>query len=145
LRRRRIRTRPREVGAVLGAALLVGGCGSGNDAAPLPPRLPAALASRLAARSDTVRRLLRRSDGCGALAAARQLQRDAIAAVNSRRVPTRFQEPLIGAANDLVLRLHCAPSPPPPARAAGHEKRHGKEKHGKGHGKRKHGRGEEGD
>jgi hypothetical protein len=95
-----------------------------------------------------VRRLLLRSDGCGALAAARQLRQETIAAVNARRVPARFQEPLLGAANDLVLRIHCAPPPRAPA-AAPDEDGHGKS-HGKGHGKRhdkgkEHGKHGEGD
>ncbi len=138
MQRRRIRTRPRELGAAFAAALVLGGCGSGGEhAAPRPPRLPAALAAHLASRSDDVARLLDSSDGCGALAAAKQLQQDAIAAVNSQRVPARFQEPLLGAANDLVVRIHCAPPPAP--RPEGDDE-HGKDK-GKGHGKGKHGHG----
>jgi hypothetical protein len=75
------------------------------------------------------------NDGCGALAAAKKLQQEAIAGVNARRVPARLQEPLLGAANDLLLRIHCAPPPAP--RDGGDNK----DEHGKGHGKGKHGRG----
>jgi hypothetical protein len=143
LRRRRIRTRSRELSAALTAALILGGCGSGDErAAPPPPRLPASLASGLASRSDVVAQRLDANDGCGALAAAKRLQQQTIAAVNARRVPPRFQEPLLGAANDLVLRIHCAP-PPTPAAGGGDEHGKGKDK-GKGHGKGKgkHGGGE---
>jgi hypothetical protein len=125
-------------------ALLLAGCGGGSDnAAPPPPRIPAPLASSLAARSDAVAERLAANDGCGALDAAKQLQQEAIAAVNARRVPSRFQEPLLGAANDLVLRVHCAPPPPPAPPAEDNQGEHGngKEK-GKGHGK--HGKGKHG-
>ena len=117
-----------ELGVALAAALALGGCGSGNKrAAPPPPRLPAALAARLAARSDEVARLLESNDGCDALAAANELKSAVIAAVNARRVPARFQEPLLGAANDLTGRITCSPPP--------HEEHKGKSKgHGKGKG-----------
>jgi len=123
------------------AAAALAGCGSGTkDAAPPPPRLPAKLAARLASESDAVGRLLSRSDGCGALAAARRLQHEATAAINAGRVPARFQEPLAAAANDLVFRIHCAPvvvPTPAPQAKEHHGKGHG---HGKGHHKDKHGR-----
>jgi hypothetical protein len=139
LQRRKIRTRSREGCAAVAAALLLAGCGSGDErAAPPPQRLPAGLAAHLASRSDEVARLLRQNDGCGAQAAAKALQQEAIAAVNARRVPAQFQEPLLGAANDLVFRIHCAPPPPQP-RA---EDRHGDKKHHKGKGKHR-GRGDE--
>jgi hypothetical protein len=130
------RTRLPELGATLGLALALGGCGGSDErAAPPPPRLPAPLASQLASRSDEVARLLESNDGCAALAAAKKLQEDVIAAINSGRVPARLQEPLQGAANDLTVRITCVPPQPPPD-----EDDEGKDKHGKGHGKGKHGR-----
>jgi hypothetical protein len=87
---------------------------------------------------------LEANDGCGALDAAKQLQQEAIAGINARRVPARFQEPLLGAANDLVLRIHCVPPPAPTA--ANNEDEHGKGKDkdkGKRHGKGKHGGGDD--
>jgi hypothetical protein len=53
-------------------------------------------------------------------------------------LPPRFQEPLMGAVNDLNDRITCTP-PPPPApvtdeHGRGHEKDHGHGKHEK-HGK----------
>jgi hypothetical protein len=128
-------------------AIALAGCGSGERrASPPPPRLPAGLAASLASRSDEVARLLDRNDGCGALAAAKALQQQAIAAINTGRVPPRLQEPLGAAANDLVFRIHCAPRPAP-APVGGHNQKqpgHGKEKgHGKGDGKG-HGKGKRG-
>jgi len=125
----------------LGAALLLGGCGNGaQHAASPPPRLPSGVAARLASESDQVAARLAVNDGCGALAAARQLRSEAIAAVNAGRIPARFQESLTGAANDLPLRIHCAPraAPATPAERDGdgaddrHD--HGRHDHGHGHG-----------
>jgi hypothetical protein len=133
----RKRARGVELGVAL-AALALGGCGSGSErAAPPPPLLPAPLAADLASRSDDVARLLASNDGCGALAAAKALQTEAITAINAGRVPARLQEPLSGAANDLTVRINCAPPPP--------EENHTGKGKGKGHGKGKHGQdGDEG-
>jgi hypothetical protein len=78
-------------------------------------------------------------DWCGALNAARRLRDETIAAINAGRVPARFQEPLVGAANDLTLRIHCAPraAPATPAEVDKHD--HDKRQHGK-HGEHKHGK-----
>jgi hypothetical protein len=67
------------------------------------------VASDLAARSDAVAQALAVGDSCSALAAARQLRQDAIAAINSRRVPAAFQEHLAAGVNDLVSRIRCVP------------------------------------
>src|SRR3954453_17331382 len=100
------RTRRRKRGAAAPPAPLLGGCGSGDRrAAPPPPRLPAGLAARLASSSDEVVARLAANDGCGALAAAHRFRDETIAAINAGRVPARFQEPLVGAANDLPLRI----------------------------------------
>ena len=121
------------------SALGLAGCGSGtNHASPPPPHLPAKLVARLASESDAVARLLGRSDGCGALAAAQRLQQEATSAINTGRIPPRFQEPLAAAANDLVFRIHCAPAVAPQSPPENHGKHHGE---GKGHGKGKHGHG----
>ncbi len=102
----RKRARGVELGVALAAALALGGCGSGNErAAPPPPRLPAPLA------------------------AAKALQTRTIAAINAGRVPARLQEPLSGAANDLIERINCAP-PPSEENHKGKDKKHGKGKHG---------------
>jgi hypothetical protein len=130
--------RTRGIAVSVAAVAVLGGCGSGTKhGVPPPPRLPAALGARLASESEAVAQLLDRSDGCGALAAARRLQQDSSAAINAGRVPARFQEPLAAAANDLVFRIHCAPVVAPRAAPQEpHGKSHGE---GKGHGKHKHG------
>jgi len=120
------------------AVAALAGCGGGHAhrAAPPPqPKLPRALADRLAARSDDVARELDNGDDCGALAAAQDLQHQTIAAVNAKQVPAALQEPLLGAANALVVRISC--TPPPPAEQAHQEQMKG-EHHGKAKGHHKH-------
>jgi hypothetical protein len=80
------------------------------------------VAVRLAAAADRVAS----TPGCAARGAATAFRDDVIAAIS--RVPGRYQEPLTGAANDLVARIPPCPQPV--------EKRHGhgKHKHKKGHG-----------
>jgi hypothetical protein len=129
LRRRKTRTKPLEVGAAVAVALCLSGCGGAKRAAPHPPTLPRSLATALAARSDSVADALAAGDSCRALALARQLQHETIAAINTGRVSGPFLEDLTGAVNDLTARVTCVPPPPTPAKK-GHGKR---EKHGKKH------------
>ena len=69
------------------------GCGSAKRTPPTP-RLPHALAQRLAQEADAVRtRTL-----------ALRLQRDVIAAINAGRVPAALQEELQSRANAVVDR-----------------------------------------
>ena len=120
--------------AACSGALLLAGCGGGDHAAPRPrpPKLPHALAQELATRSDRVARKLDASDRCAALAEAKRLQREVIAAINAGRVAPRLQEPVQSAANGLVARIGTC-SPPVRAdekhdkgRHRGREKKHGK-------------------
>jgi hypothetical protein len=129
LQRRKTRTRRPELVAALGAALCLAGCGSGSDhrAAP-PPKLSASVATSLAARSDEVARALAAGNSCGALAAAKELQRDAIEAINSLRVSAPFQEQLASSVSDLVSRIECVPVEEP----HDHGKHKGKHKKDKG-------------
>src|SRR5437867_10781882 len=102
-------SRPRtRIVVAVGTAAVLAGCGghSQRPAAP-PPKLPRALAQQLEARSDDVARKLDAGDDCGALTSAQQLQQETVAAINARRVPPALQEPLSGAANELVLRIQC--------------------------------------
>jgi hypothetical protein len=124
------------IGLILTAAVVVGGCGSDSRRAAAPPKLPAALADQLAAESDDIANKLDARDGCGALAAAKQLQQDTIAAINAGRVPAALQEPLSAAANGLAAKITCAQQPQPPAE----DDHRGKGKHG-GRGKH-HGEGD---
>ena len=125
--------------ALLGAVLLLAGCGS---AAPSPPKavrphLPRALAADWAQQADAVATALAAGDGCLAQQRAAALQAAVIEAIDAHRVGARFQEPLQSAVNDLAGRITCT-EPPAPAQGDqgdegnGHGHGHG---HGKGHGK----------
>jgi outer membrane murein-binding lipoprotein Lpp len=110
LQRRKTRTRQSELGAALVAALVLAGCGSGEQRRAAPqPKLPRAVATQLAARSDRVAAALDGGNGCGARVEAERLQRDTVKAINDRRVPGPFQEHLGAAVNDLVSRIQCTP------------------------------------
>jgi hypothetical protein len=117
--------------AAFSCALLLAGCGGGTNQAttarPRPPRIPADVAQRLAAEADLIARA--QPGSCTARAAAARLQAEAIRAIQSRRVPLRYQEPLMSAANGLVARLSMCAAPPHDAP----EKKREKKKHEKGH------------
>jgi hypothetical protein len=112
------------------AVAALAGCGGGSErsAAP-PPRLPAALASQLAQRSDRVAALLEVGQSCPALDEARRLHEQTIAAINTGRVPGPLQEQLSGAVGDLVDRIHCVPPP----RNEDEDKKPAKDHEGKDH------------
>jgi hypothetical protein len=110
LQRRKTRTRRPELGAALAAALCLAGCGGGSEPRVSPqPKLAKPVASALSERSDLVAQALAAGDSCRALSAARELQREAIAAINAGRVPRPFQEHLGSTVNDLVARIRCVP------------------------------------
>lgn len=117
--------------AALIAALCLAGCESGGEhrAAPQPVRLPRPLADALAAQSDQIAQALDAQDSCRAASLARVLQAHTIAAINARRVPGAFQEPLASAVTDLVSRIRCVPPPVEPE---------GQGRNGKGKAKGKH-------
>jgi hypothetical protein len=71
--------------------------------------LPGPLASELAQRSDAVAAALDAGDACAARDEALRLQQETIAAINARRVPAAFHEPLAASVNDLVSRIDCSP------------------------------------
>jgi hypothetical protein len=112
--------------------LLVAGCGGGERAAPQPrpPRIPADIAQRLAAEADLI--ATAQAGSCTARAAAARLQGEVIQAIQSGRVPRRYQEPLMSTANGLVDRLTVCTDPTRRSEPAGkHGKRakHEKKKH----------------
>ena len=74
------------------SALLLTACGGGHDAAPPPPapRIPAAVAARLAADADAVAALT--PGTCEARDAAARFRDDVIASIG--RIPQRWQEPV---------------------------------------------------
>jgi hypothetical protein len=75
--------------------------------------LPAALAERLAVRSDTVAERLDSGDSCAARAEAEALQAETIAALNQGRIPQRFQEELLGSVTALVESIEVCVAPAP--------------------------------
>ncbi len=103
-------------------ALGLAGCGGHprHAGALQMPLLPRQVARQLAATSDVVAARLDAGDGCGALTAAKELQRRMIVAVNSREVPGPLQEPLGNAVAGLTVRIRCIPPAPD---------RHGQRKH----------------
>jgi hypothetical protein len=113
------------------AVLVLAGCGgTGRQAAPpQQPKLPRVLAQSWKQQADSVASALAAGDGCTAQRLSSALRASVIAAVNSRRVPRRFLEPLTSGVNELVSQITCTPAPAP--RPPGHEH---KKKHGKGHG-----------
>lgn len=111
------------------SALLLAGCGGEHRTAPPPPpppRIPAGVASRLAAEADRVAALT--PGTCEARDAAARFRDDVIASIG--RIPLRWQEPLTSAANTLAARLAtCAepkpkPEPEPERKHHGHHKKH---------------------
>jgi hypothetical protein len=116
------------------SAALLAGCGGGGHGAqppPKPPRIPAGVAARLAAQADRVAALA--PGTCAARDAAERFRSEVIASIGS--VPSRYQESLTSAANDLAARLAACtqPAAPPPPKGEGLKHHgHGHGKHGKG-------------
>ena len=110
------------------SALLLAGCGGGEHRAapPPPPRIPADVASRLAAEADRVAALT--PGTCEARDAAARFRNDVIASVS--RIPARYQEPLTSAANTLAERLATCVTPEPPRED---ERKHGHRGHHRHH------------
>ena len=124
----------------LALVLVAAGCGSAaKDTAPRQPHLPRALAQSWARQADAVAAAIASNDGCSARTQVAALQQSVISAVNERRVPQRFQEPLSSGVNDLADHITCTPPPAPtptPAPHPKHEKKPKHHEHGKHKGKR---------
>lgn len=113
--------------AACSCAVLLAGCG-GHEAAPppKPPRIPPAVAQQLAADADAVARL----SGCSAHDPAARLRSETISLI--ARVPARYREQLMSAANELAARVPVCPPPPPKQednQGQGDGHGHGKHKH----------------
>jgi hypothetical protein len=91
------------------SAALLAGCGEATRSAPAPkpPRIPPALASRLAAEADRIALLAPGS--CDARDAAATFRGHVIASIS--QVPPRYREPLMSAANALAERLATCVEP----------------------------------
>ena len=113
---------------------MLAGCGGSDHAAPppKPPKIPAAVAARLASEADRVSALT--PGTCEARDAAGRFRAEVIASIQRRQIPARYQEPLLSAANSLAERLATCVAPPAVEPGKGHGDEHGK---GKGH-KKKH-------
>jgi hypothetical protein len=114
------------------SALVLAGCGGGDHAAPPlpPPKIPAGVAARLAAQADHVAALT--PGTCEARDAAAGFRAQVIASINLHRIPARYQEPLLSAANSLAERLATCTAPPPAERSHGKgKKKHDGDKHDK--------------
>jgi hypothetical protein len=111
------------------SALLLAGCGGGDQTAhpPRPPRIPAGVAQQLATEADHVATLT--PGTCEARDAAARFRSHVIASIG--RVPPRYQEPLMSAANALADRLAACVEPQPveSGHGKGHGKKHGRKKH----------------
>lgn len=106
--------------SIAAAAALVVAAGCGGSTEPdREPRLPAALASELAARSDRVAAALTRGDDCSAEARVRELQAATREALDAGAVPPPFRRPLRASVEDLAARIRCPPPAPPPAAEPG--------------------------
>lgn len=113
------------------SVVLLAGCGGGGHQAqppPRPPRIPAGVAARLAAGADRVAALT--PGTCAARNAADRFRSEVIASIGS--LPSRYQEPLTSAANDLAARLATCTEPLPPRKEPNRGKHHG-HGHGDGH------------
>ena len=132
---------------VIVAVLAVSACGSQSRVqAQRAARLPRAVATALAFRSDALAAALRRGDGCAARIQMHGLERQTRLAVAAGRVPAAYRARLQAAVDDLAGRIpDCVPPPapppqprpaPPPAPTTKappqKDKKHGK---GEGHGK----------
>ena len=92
------------------------------------------MAVALADRAERVSVLLAENSRCQAVAEAAALQQAVVAAINARRVPGAFQEPLASAANDLAARVGACTRPGVRAERG----RERKEPKHRGRGKHKH-------
>jgi hypothetical protein len=90
-------------GALLLVVLVVAGCGGAAKQAG--PTLPRTLAERWAQRADAIAA----ADPCTAHRRANVLRADVILAVNKRKIPQHFLEPLTSKVNSLAAHKACAP------------------------------------
>ena len=95
------------IALVVSAALLAPACGGSEETAPTEPRLPRALAERLAAKSDAVAAHLDAGDSCSAAEEAASLQETALAAIEDGKVPRAFEAELEANVTELAGRIRC--------------------------------------
>jgi hypothetical protein len=86
-------------------------CGGSDQTSAEEPSLPSALASDLAATSDSIADALDAGDVCGAAAIADELKNAVDAAVASGQVPPELQRELEDAALELQNGVNCTEEP----------------------------------
>jgi hypothetical protein len=107
----------------LGAALATTSCGGSSQSSADEPRLPRALASDLAEKSEAIASVLDAGDECGAANLADELKDAVDGAVAAGRIPPEFQAELQETAVELQNGINCTPE---------HEKENNGEDDGKG-------------
>ena len=123
------------------SALALGACGGGEKRTDTWPSIDQTLAESLAVRSDGVAERLESGNSCGAKNEAAALERELIAAINRREIPSVYLEDLLGDVHEIQAQIVCRDVrlPPPPGNDDEGDGGKGKDK-GKGKGKhRKHG------
>jgi DNA repair exonuclease SbcCD ATPase subunit len=100
--------------AATGALVALAGCGGGGDARPEEPRLPRAVAERLAQESEAIADMLDAGDTCGAAEQADVLEDAVEEAIGNGDVPEAFQAELLETARQLQNDVNCPQPPPPP-------------------------------
>jgi hypothetical protein len=90
------------------AATVMAACGSDPEPAKAP-RLPAAVADRLAGLSDETAAALEVGDDCAAQEAADELERESLEA--EARIPTELRGELREAVQRLTAEISCEPEP----------------------------------
>jgi hypothetical protein len=104
--------------AASSCVLVLAGCGQSSPRhAKPPPQIPRDVAQRLSADADAIAS----ATGCAARDPAVRLRTDVLATI--ARIPQRYREQLMSAANDVVTRI---PPCPPPEHGHGKHKGHGK-------------------
>jgi hypothetical protein len=128
---------PRRIAVMLGVAGVVAGCGASAGDQHSAPRLPPALASGLAARSDALAGALEQGDFCRATQLAADLSQATHEAAATGRVPIVFLGRLLSTVDSLSAAVPaCAPQRGQSENADVQAGDHDRGKHrGRGHGK----------
>ena len=95
----------------LGAALATASCGGSSQSLADEPRLPRAIASDLAEKSEAIAAALDAGNACGAANLADELEDAVDAAVAAGRIPPEFQGELEGTAVELQNGINCTQKP----------------------------------
>jgi hypothetical protein len=95
----------------LGAALATASCGGSSQSSADEPRLPRAIASDLAEKSEAIAATLDAGDACGAANLADELKDAVDAAVAAGRISPEFQGELEGTAVELQNGINCTQTP----------------------------------